>query len=234
MAAALPVPANVFYSDEHHFRIVYPVGVVRNRDAASAKNHERESFQITSPDGQVLHGLVTADEDNKASTNDLVNIAIAGIKNANVTLRVVKKDWYAISGTQGDNIFYQKGFTGFVHSSVSFDYPAKAKKYFDPLVASMSNSFEPYIYFRGTVSLVNRLEAGGGSLWLEQGPEGANNVRTVCYYSEKDIPTFGKLKDGQLATVAGKHEFIVLRENSDQQSGLYETVIKACVLLESK
>jgi len=63
------------------------------------------------------------------------------------------------------------------------DYPAKAKQYFNPLVAGIANSLEPFLRYRGKVSIV---EADGGRLWFETEPGGADNDRTMCYFSQAE------------------------------------------------
>jgi hypothetical protein len=65
---------------------------------------------------------------------------------AAVTYQAHGDDWFVISGTKGDGIFYQRRLLshgkemteGFVMS-----YPARLKQIYDPIVARMAKSFRP-------------------------------------------------------------------------------------------
>jgi hypothetical protein len=65
---------------------------------------------------------------------------------ATVTYQAHGDDWFVISGTKGDGIFYQRRLLshgkemteGFVMS-----YPARLKQIYDPIVARMAKSFRP-------------------------------------------------------------------------------------------
>lgn len=171
-------PANVFFSQAHWFRIFYPDGVERHyiHDDIPATEYERENFEIKSPDGASLYGRVSAKPEDTASPDQLVETSLESLKNGRfrnsresegwaegqrpppfrVTLRVVKSDWYAYSGIQGSTIFYEKALTGPSVRRVHMQYPIAAKRYFDPIVARIANSLEPYLYFRALVWMSDR------------------------------------------------------------------------------
>jgi hypothetical protein len=53
-------------------------------------------------------------------------------------------DWFVISGTKGDTIFYQKhrlSYRGEMTEGFVITYPARLKEAYDPIVAQMANSF---------------------------------------------------------------------------------------------
>jgi hypothetical protein len=67
-----------------------------------------------------------------------------------VTYQAHGDDWFVISGTEGDGIFYdrymlshgKKKSDGFVQGFV-MSYPAALKQTYDPIVARMAKSFRP-------------------------------------------------------------------------------------------
>ena len=53
-------------------------------------------------------------------------------------------DWFVISGTKGDDIFYEKhrlSYRGEMIESLVISYPASLKATYDPIVARMAKSF---------------------------------------------------------------------------------------------
>jgi hypothetical protein len=65
-----------------------------------------------------------------------------------VTYQAHGEDWFVISGTEGDGIFYERYMLshgkekaeGFVQGFV-MSYPARLKQFYDPIVARMAKSF---------------------------------------------------------------------------------------------
>jgi hypothetical protein len=53
-------------------------------------------------------------------------------------------DWFVISGTKGDDIFYEKhrlSYRGEMMEGLVISYPAQLKETYDPIVARMAKSF---------------------------------------------------------------------------------------------
>ncbi len=63
-----------------------------------------------------------------------------------VTYQAHDGNWFVISGTKGDSIFYQRHLLshgGQMTEAFSITYPAAAKLSYDPLVARMAKSLRP-------------------------------------------------------------------------------------------
>jgi serine/threonine-protein kinase len=63
-----------------------------------------------------------------------------------VTYQAHGDNWFVISGTKGDTIFYERHLLshgGQMTEAFSITYPAAAKQTYDPLVARMSKSLRP-------------------------------------------------------------------------------------------
>jgi hypothetical protein len=61
-----------------------------------------------------------------------------------VTYQAQGKDWFVVSGTKGDNVFYQKHLLshhGEMTEGFVITYPASLKQTYDPIVARMAKSF---------------------------------------------------------------------------------------------
>jgi len=129
-------PSTVFYSEANHFRVVLPANAVRNHDTLRLRIHERVGFEIKAPDGSVLRGLIAADGNNERRCPRTLRLRLLpGLKNATVTLKVIRQDWYALSARRA-TASSSKGLSGNAHRSIRLDNPAKAKQYFNPLVAA--------------------------------------------------------------------------------------------------
>ncbi len=63
-----------------------------------------------------------------------------------VTYKARGGNWFVISGTKGDSIFYERHLLshgGQMTEGFSMTYPAAAKPAYDPIVARMARSFRP-------------------------------------------------------------------------------------------
>jgi serine/threonine-protein kinase len=63
-----------------------------------------------------------------------------------VTYQAHGGDWFVISGTKGDSVFYQRHLLshgGQMTEAFAITYPAAAKLTYDPLVARMAKSLRP-------------------------------------------------------------------------------------------
>jgi hypothetical protein len=59
-----------------------------------------------------------------------------------ITYETRGKDWFVISGTVGDKIFYEKHLLSHgMNEDFVMSYPASTKQTYDPIVARMANSF---------------------------------------------------------------------------------------------
>jgi hypothetical protein len=63
-----------------------------------------------------------------------------------ITYETQGKNWFVISGTVGDKIFYEKHLLSHgaqMNEDFVMSYPASAKQTYDPIVARMAKSFRP-------------------------------------------------------------------------------------------
>jgi hypothetical protein len=63
-----------------------------------------------------------------------------------VTYQANGSDWFVLSGTKGDDIFYEKrllSHRGEMIEGLVISYPASLKATYDPIVAQMAKSFRP-------------------------------------------------------------------------------------------
>jgi hypothetical protein len=60
-----------------------------------------------------------------------------------ITYETRGKDWFVVSGTRGDRIFYERhllSYGGQMNEDLVITYPASAKQNYDPVVARMTKS----------------------------------------------------------------------------------------------
>jgi serine/threonine-protein kinase len=65
-------------------------------------------------------------------------------KSAAVTYQAQGKDWFVVSGTNGDRVFYERHLLshgGEMTEDFVMSYPAARKQAYDPIVARMAKSF---------------------------------------------------------------------------------------------
>lgn len=63
-----------------------------------------------------------------------------------ITYEAHGKNWFVISGTKGERIFYEKhvlSHKGEMNEDLVISYPASAKAAYDPIVARMAKSLRP-------------------------------------------------------------------------------------------
>lgn len=63
-----------------------------------------------------------------------------------VTYQSSGDDWFVVSGTKGDAIFYRRYLLSHrkqMTEGLAIEYPAKLKQSYDPIVARMAKSFRP-------------------------------------------------------------------------------------------
>lgn len=101
---------------------------------------------FTSADGAKfsVYASYNAENFNLAEFQDFT------LKNLDVGQAVAYKasgnNWFVISGTKGDSIFYERHLLshgGQMTEGFSMSYPAAAKQTYDPVVARMAKSFRP-------------------------------------------------------------------------------------------
>ena len=81
---------------------------------------------------------------------DLAGFKAFTVKNLDagevITYQAQGDNWFVISGTHGDDIFYERhllSHRGELTNGFVISYPARLKETYDPIVARMSKSFAP-------------------------------------------------------------------------------------------
>ena len=130
-------------NDRHGFLIGYPVDVFRQRT------------EPTTDEGRVLHSRdgrarllvgAFANEDAtrlRAYRDFLLQESYAG---ADIDYARLTKRWFVISGTVGDEIFYQRvNFTcgGKLINSWAMIYPKEENRFYDRVVEAIAPTFSP-------------------------------------------------------------------------------------------
>ncbi|OBU88223.1 hypothetical protein [Chromobacterium subtsugae] len=125
------------------FSIPYPKGLL----IPGEEPDNGDGLAFTSPDGQTVmtaSGINNANDDTLQSEyrDDLKRPSESG-QPRKVAFKTIKKDWFVISGTEGDKIFYQKTYL-VDDQFMTFDirYPASQRAKWDPIVAHISKQFK--------------------------------------------------------------------------------------------
>jgi len=217
--------AGSYYSDNCHYHIEYPQGVLVTRSGDNAEFESRDKR---------FKGTVVCSTDERATPASQIQLRIAGRPAPfQLAFKNIKEGWYAYSGTSGDTIYYEKAvFTGGNHNTIlSMEYPVASKAQFDALVTRFSNSFEEYEVFDGAVSVLlpeaNEIDFGDHD-------ENAQNILpTACRYNKSDAARFEAIVEGQEIRVGGKPHFVNYRKDPGiAQGGIYRPELWDCVLIE--
>lgn len=132
-----------YQNSRFYFALDYPAGLVAQPPPA---NNDGRVF--LSEDGKVK--LVAAARYNvlNESLAQLTHEAEAEYRGGRITYRRIMADYFVISGTRGDDVFYQatglykhpKG-DGEVVATFTFTYPRETAGRYNPMIKRMLNSF---------------------------------------------------------------------------------------------
>jgi hypothetical protein len=130
-----------YHNDRYGTTIDYPDVFAMQRPPDSDDGRE-----FKSPDGAdfIVAALYNALDFDLAKYRDFI------VKNldagATVTYQAHGDDWFVLSGTKGDRIFYEKHLLSHdaqMTEDFFISYPTSAKQTYDPIVARMAKSFRP-------------------------------------------------------------------------------------------
>jgi hypothetical protein len=145
-AAAVAVPAKAdqwltYQNDRYGTTIDYP-----DQFKAEPPPGADDGRKFTSPDGAAFSVWASYNVLDLSLAKDeaftLQNLDPGQV----VTYKARGDNWFVISGTKGDSIFYERHLLshgGQMTEGFSMTYPAAAKQTYDPIVARMAKSFRP-------------------------------------------------------------------------------------------
>ena len=125
------------------FTIPYPKGLL----IPGEESDNGDGLAFTSPDGQTVmtaSGINNANDDTLQSEyRDELKGASKSGQPRHVTFKAIKKNWFVVSGTEGDKVFYQKTYlSDDQFMSFRIHYPASQRAKWDPIVAHISKQFK--------------------------------------------------------------------------------------------
>lgn len=136
----------VYQNDRFGFSIAYPKKVLNPSKTPSAK----DAGVFTSSDGKAelcaFGQRNTLDQTLAENLEHELAHEKENSKDFKVTVQQMGSNWYAVSGTADNTVFYTKTFfTGDNRiNSFSFSYPVEQKAKYDPIVAEIEKSFVPH------------------------------------------------------------------------------------------
>src|SRR5262245_30020855 len=103
----------------------------------------RPSNRFVSPGGTASLTFYVRSAEDETREERFKAVAFAG--DGEITYLRAERDWLAVSGVRGDQIFYRKvvlacGERQWRH--IAFEYPAKEKRQFDGLISRMSRALD--------------------------------------------------------------------------------------------
>jgi hypothetical protein len=126
-----------YYNQRFEYTVSYPVGILFPQDIAA--NGDGRKF--LSKDNRTRM-LVYGRENNQKQTLSQVFREIIRDNNRIITYKILKNNWFVISGYENDNVFYQKTiFRNEEFMTFEIEYPQDQKKAFDLIAATISKSF---------------------------------------------------------------------------------------------
>ncbi|OHX13244.1 hypothetical protein [Chromobacterium sphagni] len=140
---AAPVRYETYENGRFPFSLPFPKGLL----IAGEGSDNGDGMTFTSPDGQTVmtaSGINNVTEDTLQSEfhDDLKQSSESG-QPRKIAFKTIKKDWFVISGTEGDKIFYQKTYlVDDQFMTFGIRYPTSQRAQWDPIVAHISKQFK--------------------------------------------------------------------------------------------
>ncbi|KUM04537.1 hypothetical protein KIF53_05135 [Chromobacterium subtsugae] len=139
----VPVRYETYENGRFPFSLPFPKGLLAPGEEAD----NGDGVRLVSPDKQTI---MTASGSNNAAETSLQeryrrdgHAQSESGEPRKIVFKTIKKDWFVISGTEGDKIFYQKTYL-VDDQFMTFDirYPASQRAKWDPIVAHISKQFK--------------------------------------------------------------------------------------------
>lgn len=124
------------------YSIAYPAGILYPQ--GEADNGDGQTF--LSRDGRAVMRVWGGHQLDVVSLKDMYEADLKGKSEywaqRTVTMKVLKKEWYAISGYTDGRVFYQKTMLkGGVFKTFTIEYDPSQKSFYDPITARIARSF---------------------------------------------------------------------------------------------
>lgn len=133
-----PIRYTTYSNPKAGYALVYPPEHLIPDGAAPNET----SQHFVSPDGRVSLRTYVQPVDEGATLVDLYNQASTPTPNRTVTYRVLRDDWFVVSGYENGDVYYQRSLLdNGVLKSFQMRYPAELKPEFDTITAQISWSF---------------------------------------------------------------------------------------------
>lgn len=133
---------NTYANARFGYSIAYPVGVLYPQ--GEADNGDGQKF--LSRDGRATMLVYGGHQLDTVSISDMYEAAskersLSGASRT-VTMKVLKKDWFVISGYAGERVFYQKTMLrdGVIKTFI-IEYDRSQRSLYDPITARVARSF---------------------------------------------------------------------------------------------
>lgn len=137
---------NTYTNVRYAFRVLYPSGVLIPQ--GEADNGDGQRFISKDKKVVMVASGINNPEPEEYSLKSRYNDDIKENKDypgRRVTYKKLTKNWYVVSGNEGENIFYLKviykhNMEQFV--TVMITYPKSQRAFYDPIVATISSNFK--------------------------------------------------------------------------------------------
>lgn len=133
---------NTYSNARFGYSIAYPVGILYPQ--GEADNGDGQKFLSKDRRAEML--VYGGHQLDSVSLSDMYEAALkekaASGASRNVTMKVLKKDWFVISGYAGGRVFYQKTMLrGGMFKTFIIEYDRSQKSLYDPITARVARSF---------------------------------------------------------------------------------------------
>jgi hypothetical protein len=127
-----------YYNYRFEYSVSYPAGILIPQPIA-ANGDGRKFF---SRDDQTLMLVYGRENIQNQTLSDVYDEECSRAGKA-VTYKVIKNNWFVVSGYIGEKIFYQKTmYRKDEFMTFSIEYPKEQKNIFDPITAVIAKSFK--------------------------------------------------------------------------------------------
>lgn len=125
------------YSISYPKDILYPQGEAPNGDGQKFLSKEEDALLLVYGSHNIYDQTIKERYEENLQTNSEEN------QTKVITYRLLKENWFVISGYVSGKIFYQKTILNNDQFKTFYiEYPETKKKYYDPIVKRLSTSFK--------------------------------------------------------------------------------------------
>ncbi|MBV9959748.1 MAG: hypothetical protein JO360_15090 [Acidobacteria bacterium] len=140
-AHALQVTYRTYSNARYDYSIAYPVGLLLPQ--GESDNGDGQKF--LSDDGRAkmtVFGAQNLDNESTQSAYKKMQLMFGAANGSEVTYKVIKGNWFVVSGRHGNDIFYAKTVhRGRTLITFILSYPAEERQTFDPIAEHIAQSF---------------------------------------------------------------------------------------------